>query len=1075
VSYGFPAVKVEAALADGPGTLPGDATWTDLTDRTLGWDVRRGRGSQFDQPQPGQATVRFSNTDGLLSPAASWDSLVRADDPVGWWKFTEASGPFLDSSGNGYTLTASGTPGYLEPGIIDDGVATDVANYGGNRTYTAALNPAQITIETWVRPDSLVADGGLWSSQNGSVGYLAYMRTDGVIHAGAYANYNVASAGTAVVGEWMHIAWTNDGNIGKLYINGVLVDTASQVMTVNPSTNFYFGSDGGANKVTATYDELAVYNYVLSEGRIRAHASGIAIPVGAQVRITTSHYRARVHADSPVGFWLLDETSGTTARDDSGNARNGTHTGPTVNQTSLVALESGSDGQQSYPRRSVLYDGSNDYTEVAHHADWVPDSGGWTLQLLANFTAVGASTARNLISKSDSTTTDWLFQVDASNQLLFRYVDVGGTNRDTTTAWTPTVSTTYHLAATWDGTYVRLYIDGTLATTSADLSANVPRSGSGRPLRFARHQNAYVFNGRLDEIAVHQTCLPDQTIADLAQMATTGTRLFHGYAEQWPNRWEQQTVGMSTVVAYDALAQLNRKNLPLADWRNWTMAYRPDAYWRLDDPEGTTAAADETGHYRAHVAHDANGVTDDGIVWEFEPPAVGEGTGAVFVGSLLEPPRAALASGTDEFTIETWAAFVSGTSTTRYLLVAEDASASNVDVILAVTTTVDAESMTVDATTTGTVASGNYVRWIGSPSTAGVGGWVHIVFSRYIEGTDETLILRVNGTTLLPSWPDYAVATLDSTRLFIGADQNLVGNNLAGDILDEFAIYPYCVEPPTLGARRTGQTVRWSQHRTDWGKTRWQNDTASERIGRILDLARWPLDFDTFAGTAPFVASAGDRVPLSPPNSGTALAHCQDAATTNGSIFYVDGDGQFVLTDPATAARYTFADDGTALSYSDIVIANDDQLVYTAAEVRDGTGKEFVAVDDIAADLYGGNRWTGDLLTVSPNVAQAFADWQVYRYSMPAVRISSIAMVNPTKPAAAVCMGFHPGERVQVQRTDGDFALDVGVYVDEIVWSMDAASRKLDCRLQLSPAEVDDDTFRLDVSLLDGGDILAYA
>ena len=44
-------------------------------------------------------------------------------------------------------------------------------------------------------------------------------------------------------------------------------------------------------------------------------------------------YDTEILADSPVGYWKLNETSGTTAYDSSGNGNNGTlHGGITLNQ-----------------------------------------------------------------------------------------------------------------------------------------------------------------------------------------------------------------------------------------------------------------------------------------------------------------------------------------------------------------------------------------------------------------------------------------------------------------------------------------------------------------------------------------------------------------------------------------------------------------------------------------------------------------------------------------------------------------------------------------------------------------------
>jgi hypothetical protein len=115
------------------------------------------------------------------------------------------------------------------------------------------------------------------------------------------------------------------------------------------------------------------------------------------------------------------------------------------------------------------------------------------------------------------------------------------------------------------------------------------------------------------------------------------------------------------------------------------------------------------------------------------------------------------------------------------------------------------------------------------------------------------------------------------------------------------------------------------------------------------------------------------------------------------------------------------------------------------------------------------------LTTTSANVAQAYADWHVYRYAWPRIRISQLEVSNPTSAAAGVCMTLQPGHQVQIQRTDGDNVLDDPVYVDEVAHTWDASTRAVATTMQLSPAGPDTDVFRLDESLLDSGDILAYA
>lgn len=82
-------------------------------------------------------------------------------------------------------------------------------------------------------------------------------------------------------------------------------------------------------------------------------AEGQGLPIGGGM--SAPNYSDLVLADGPIAFWKLDETSGTTAADSSGNARDGTYTGgfdlgvaPTINLPG-AALFDGSSGHVNIP------------------------------------------------------------------------------------------------------------------------------------------------------------------------------------------------------------------------------------------------------------------------------------------------------------------------------------------------------------------------------------------------------------------------------------------------------------------------------------------------------------------------------------------------------------------------------------------------------------------------------------------------------------------------------------------------------------------------------------------------------
>lgn len=78
-----------------------------------------------------------------------------------------------------------------------------------------------------------------------------------------------------------------------------------------------------------------------------------ALALVAQSKLKNSPYEAEVLADSPIGFWRLDETIGTTAKDSSGNGRNGTYTYDQAGNTRVNTIRAdGGTTPQYHPTQS---------------------------------------------------------------------------------------------------------------------------------------------------------------------------------------------------------------------------------------------------------------------------------------------------------------------------------------------------------------------------------------------------------------------------------------------------------------------------------------------------------------------------------------------------------------------------------------------------------------------------------------------------------------------------------------------------------------------------------------------------
>jgi hypothetical protein len=203
-----------------------------------------------------------------------------------------------------------------------------------------------------------------------------------------------------------------------------------------------------------------------------------------------------------MGWWRLDESSGTATVDSIGNSSDGTLTnGAVVNSAGVY-------------NSGVKFDGSNDYITVPYNS---------ALNITTDFTVsawIKRSATSNyggIVAKTNGTAYDYDFYVDvgtagcADNQLGFYSDSAGwacstGTVADTT-AW-------HHVVATRSGTTITFYIDGVASgsmTYAAALSTGSNPLEIGRDGAWGAPAN---FSGSVDDVRVYNRSLTDYEIYD---------------------------------------------------------------------------------------------------------------------------------------------------------------------------------------------------------------------------------------------------------------------------------------------------------------------------------------------------------------------------------------------------------------------------------------------------------------------------------------------------------------------------------------------------------------------------------
>ena len=121
-------------------------------------------------------------------------------------------------------------------------------------------------------------------------------------------------------GVWQHVVSIYDNGAMRFYLNGAEYTTNTNEGNHSSNGTFTIGANqnGGQNLYKGLIDEVAVWDKVLSASEITAlYNSGKAL-------IASSNAGNYNSADNLVGYWKMDEGSGTSISDSSGNSKTAT-------------------------------------------------------------------------------------------------------------------------------------------------------------------------------------------------------------------------------------------------------------------------------------------------------------------------------------------------------------------------------------------------------------------------------------------------------------------------------------------------------------------------------------------------------------------------------------------------------------------------------------------------------------------------------------------------------------------------------------------------------------------------------
>lgn len=458
----------------------------------------------------------FSPTSG-----PTFASEEKAVTPVLYWKFDDNSGTTAQDSS---TFVNTGTTSnitwintelcFINTCLKFNGTTSKVTkSFSSDKELE--FGTGNFSVSTWFKhpyvatgTDTLIARSN--SIVNG-VGYKIYMKSTGVIcfgiddSAGSFPADEACSTSTYIDSSWHLVEAVKTTTLslyidGKLAIPAVTVTATGNISGSSSTFNVGVDGDGASNFWDGFIDEVKIYNYARSAAQ--AKMDYVTKSTLDQSDVLGLDIAKNGLANGLVGYWKMDETAANSCTggtndscDASGNVNDGAWT---ANATTTAAGRFAS---------AVTFDGTGDYVSVADSVSLSPTSsisfGSWIKpnSSIATKSILVKNTAYRLVT-------------DGSGNPQCQIYNGAAWQTAATSSTAVTTGTWYHVFCTYDGSTIRVFVNGLLkgSTTNA-----VTVNDSSAALEIGRDSTASFgdYNGSQDDTRVYNRTLSSQDVMAL--------------------------------------------------------------------------------------------------------------------------------------------------------------------------------------------------------------------------------------------------------------------------------------------------------------------------------------------------------------------------------------------------------------------------------------------------------------------------------------------------------------------------------------------------------------------------------
>ncbi|HTW19116.1 MAG TPA: LamG-like jellyroll fold domain-containing protein [Mycobacteriales bacterium] len=463
--------------------------------------------------------------------STGYAATVLSQNPVGYWRFGESGGTIAADSSpslNGGVYTGGVTLG--QPGGILGDSNTAMTLDGSTGYFSSGQSepsPSVFSAEAWFKTTTtsggkIIGFGNNQTGDSSNYDKHIYMTNSGQLIFGTY------NGGTDIIqttksyndGQWHQVVGTQGPSGMSLYVDGVKV--GSNPTTTNQTYNGFWrvGEDNlngwpsqpSSNYFGGSIDEASVYNTALTPQQVAAQytAAGYTLPT---LPGSNTPYAKTVIADGPSLYWRLDETSGNTANDLSGNADNGLYnTGDTLGVPGAI-----NDGS-SPADTAISTDGNDDGVMVSTSQTPSPS----TFSIEAWFKTTNPN--GKIIGFGNSSSPTGSGNYDKHIYFNNGVLNFGVWNNEEDVVSAPASPNLadgqwHHVVATQDSSGMKLYVDGNLVASNG-VTTNQSYNGYWHVGGDSGWGSVQDYQGSVDEVAIYPYALSAAQVLNDYQIGT---------------------------------------------------------------------------------------------------------------------------------------------------------------------------------------------------------------------------------------------------------------------------------------------------------------------------------------------------------------------------------------------------------------------------------------------------------------------------------------------------------------------------------------------------------------------------